>query len=95
MDKFDVTLELSKKLNWGKMMSQIALPAIDAIIDFAHHIGITDEYLLTLDGNDIFGLLAGDVTAEDCEKFISLRCEIEEYMMNGDSYTEAISEWWK
>lgn len=95
MDRLTLAIKLSNMLGWGDMLSHVALPAIDAILEQAAKCGITYEYLLTLDSNDIFGLLAGDCTAEDCESFVALRFEIESAMMNGAPYTEAINEWWK
>lgn len=95
MDTLELYTKLSDKLGWNDMLAHIAIPAIEAILEFAEHISITNEELLSYDADNIFGLLAGDVTAEDCESFVALRFEIESAMMNGAPYTEAINEWWK
>lgn len=92
MDIIDLAIKLSNKLGWGDMLVHIALPAIQEIINTSP---ISAEKLLALNSDDIFGILAGEVTWEDYALFLSLREEIENYMRNGVPFYEAIDEWWK
>lgn len=102
---------LSKKLGWDAMLAKVALPAIDRIINnqISHINDCTGDVLapetvadsLLQDSwtpDDIFSLLVSPDYLDWCNEkalFTSLRFEIEEWMRRGNSYQEAITEWYK
>lgn len=102
---------LSKKLGWDDMLIQIACPAIDRIITnhLGHINDATGDVLSPEDSaaallrdswtpDDIFSLLVSPDYQEwmkEKDLFTSLRFEIEEWMRRGNSYQEAIAEWYK
>ena len=104
-------LAISNKLGWGDMLAEIALPAIDRIINGFANMSMemygTPESELHLektmpkeDADVLFTyLLTQSVedkySLEDLQLFISLREEIEAYMRKGDDYQTAINEWFK
>lgn len=104
-------LAISNKLGWGDMLAEIALPAIDRIINgFANTsmemYGISEselhleETMPKTDADVLFTYLLVQTvedkySLEDLHLFISLRGEIEDYMRHGDDYQTAINEWYK
>ena len=102
---------ISKKLGWDDMLASVALPAIDCIIAHhsSHICDCTGDVLddedvaesLLQDSwtpDDIFSKLVSpdyQIWERDKDFFTSLRFEIESFMRSGDSYQEAIAEWWK
>lgn len=94
MDKLSLAIQLSSRLNWGDMLAHIALPALDAICNEAFLLGLSDDDILSLKPNDIFGLLVGDINQEDYQAFIAARPRIEQEMLNGVPYLDAIHMWY-
>ena len=104
-------LAISNKLGWGDMLAEIALPAIQVIINSFANIsmemyGISesklhlDEVMPRMEADNLFSfLLLSSVedgySHKDLQLFISLRGEIEDYMRHGCNYQEAIAEWFK
>lgn len=108
--KFENFMKLSRHLGWQDMLSQVAMPAIEEIINnhlemisdvtgdcFDEDHVVTD--LLQWSSDEVFWLLSpsrySSLTSYYKSMFISLRNEIETEMRSGSSYQEAISEWWK
>ena len=102
---------LSEKLGWNDMLSHIAIPAIDVIIN-NHNSHVSDctgdcincpestvDILVNYwNADDIFALLmTPDFLEYENHKdlFIALRSEIEASMRKGCSHQEAIAEWYK
>lgn len=107
----DSHVAISKKLGWDEMPAIVAIPAIDKIVNTAidkryeiMHNRISFECMANAlikrwSADDVFTLLIDDakssLTQYMKKMFISLRCEIEDEMMSGSSYQEAINEWFK
>lgn len=101
-------LAISDKLGWGDMLAEIALPAIQQILENAAkqrsaqmekpvgYESIQDD-LLAMSAEDLFVLLCSSERLWEWERhlFLSLRGEIETRMRNGDDYQTAINEWFK
>lgn len=108
--KFENFMKLSRHLGWQDMLSQVAMPAIQEIVDNYLALkarwgfgGLSEEKavarLLEWSPEGVFALLGynGEDWAGSKEEhmFISLRGEIEFEMRSGSSYQEAIAEWYK
>jgi hypothetical protein len=107
----DSHLAISKKLGWDAMPAIVAIPAIDKIVNTAidqryeimHNNAsfecIANALIDRWSSDEIFALLIDDakssLTPYMKKMFISLRCKIEDEMMSGSSYQEAIHEWFK
>lgn len=95
-------LAISEKLGWGDMLAEIALPAIQQILDncakecsmqIEEPVGYEtlEDDILRMDGDDLFAHLieVGD-PREDYLLIVALRGEIEADMRMGFSYKTAI-----
>lgn len=107
----DSHLAISKKLGWNAMPAIVAIPAIDKIVNTAinqryeimhNHASfecIANALIDRWSSDEIFALLLDDakssLTPYMKKMFISLRYEIEDEMMSGVYYQEAINEWLK
>jgi hypothetical protein len=101
-------LAISEKLWWGDMLSFIALPAIQQILENAaeqcsaqieepvgyKHI---EDDILAMSADDLFCCLLPDdcYTPKDKHDFECMRFEIEYDMRHGVDYQKAITEWYK
>ena len=107
----DLHLAISNKLGWGDMLAEIALPAIQQIINGFANITMEmygtpetelhlEETMPKMDVDVLFTYLLTQsiedgYSLKDLRMFISLRGEIEDYMRHGCNYQEAIAEWFK
>ena len=105
INKLELMTRIANALNWGQMKADVALPAIETIIEnytactFNRELGHTIEDVVTKDyANELFAYLLPrySITREERLLFKSLRKEIEyEMIVHHLPYREAIQEWFK
>ena len=101
-------LAISEKLGWGDMLAEIALPAIQQILENAAEqcsaqieepVGyeLLEDDILAMSSDALFTLLYSPkhLSEEEQHTLLSLRGEIEDYMRRGYNHTTAIAEWFK
>jgi len=104
-------LAISAKLGWGDMLAEIALPAVDRIVNNFANVsmemyGMSEaelhlyEVMPKMEANVLFSyLLTSSVedhySLKEIHDFINLRGEIENDMRHGIPHQEAIAEWFK
>ena len=104
-------LAISDKLGWGDMLAEIALPAIDRIVNNFANVSMEmygvpeaelhlDEVMLKMEADVLFSYLITSsiedhYSLKDIHDFINLRGEIEYGLRCGYDYKSAIAEWFK